>query len=35
MISMHLSDIAVLNVKGSYYHCIIIGISKIEAVKVF
>ena len=32
MISMNLSDIAILNIKGSNYRCIISGISKREAI---
>ena len=31
---MNLSDISVLNIKGSDYHCIITGISKSEAIKL-
>ena len=34
MMSMNLSDISVLNIKGSDYHCIITGISKSEAIKL-
>ena len=34
MMSMNLSDIAILNIKGSDYHCIITGISKSEAVSL-
>ena len=34
MISTNLSDIAILNIKGSGYHCIISLISKNEAIKV-
>ena len=34
MISMNLSDIAILNIKGSGYHCIISGISKSEAINL-
>ena len=34
MMSMNLSDIAILNSKGSDYCCIISGISKIEALKL-
>ena len=33
MMSMSLSDIAILNIKGSDYPCIITGISKSEAIK--
>ena len=33
MMSMNLSDIAILNVKGSDYCCIITEISKNEAIK--
>ena len=32
MISMNLSDIAILNIKGADYHCIISEISKCEAI---
>ena len=32
--SMNLSDIAILNIKGSDYCCIISGISKSEAIKL-
>ena len=31
---MNLSDIAILNVKGSDYHCIISGISKNGAINL-
>ena len=34
MMSMNLSDIAILNIKGSDYHCIITGISKSEAINL-
>ena len=34
MMSMNLSDIAILNVKGSNYRCIISGISKSEALNL-
>ena len=34
MISMNLSDIAILNIQGSDYHCIISGISKTEAINL-
>ena len=35
MISINLSDIAILNIRGSdYYYCIISLISKIEAIKL-
>ena len=34
MISMNLSDIAILNIKGADYHCIISGISKSEATNL-
>ena len=34
MISMNLSDIAILNIKGSDYRCIISLISKNEAIKL-
>ena len=34
MISMNLSDIAILNIKGSYYFCITSGISKSGAVSL-
>ena len=33
MMSMNLSDIAILNIKGSDYHCIISLISKNEVIK--
>ena len=33
MMSMNLSDIAILNIKGSNYRCIISGIIKNEAIK--
>ena len=33
MMSTNLSDIAILNIKGSDYHCIINGISESEAIK--
>ena len=33
MMSMNLSDIAILNIKGSNNCCIITGISKSEAIK--
>ena len=33
MMYMNLSDIAILNIKGSNYCCIISGISKSEAIK--
>ena len=33
MMSMNLCDIAILNIKGCDYHCIITGISKSEAIK--
>ena len=32
--SMNLSNIAILNIKGSDYHCIISGISKNEAINL-
>ena len=32
--SMNLSDIAILNIKGSDYHCIISLISKNEAISL-
>ena len=35
MMSINLSDIAILNIKGSDYCCIITGISKREAIKLF
>ena len=35
MISMNLSDIAILNIKGSDYDCIINKIRKSEAIKLF
>ena len=34
MMSMNLSDIAILNIKGSDYYCIISIISKNEAIKL-
>ena len=34
MISMNLSDIAILNIKGSGYRCIISRISKSEAINL-
>ena len=34
MMSMNLSDIAILNIKGSYYRCIISLISKNEAINL-
>ena len=34
MMSMNLSDIAILNIKGFDYCCIISGISKSEAIKL-
>ena len=34
MMSMNLSDIAILNIKGSDYRCIISLISKNEAIKL-
>ena len=34
MMSINLSDIAILNIEGSDYHCIIILISKNEAIKL-
>ena len=30
MVSMNLCDIAILNIKGADYHCIISGISKLD-----
>ena len=35
MMSMNLSDIAILNVRRSAYSCIIHGIRKSEAIKLF
>ena len=35
LMSMNLSDIANLNIKGSYYRCIISLISKNEAINLF
>ena len=32
--SLNISDIAILNIKGSYYRCIISGISENEAIKL-
>ena len=34
MISINLSNIAILNIKGSDYHCIISLISKTEAIEL-
>ena len=34
MMSINLSDIAILNIKGSNYRCIISLISKTEAIKI-
>ena len=34
MMSMNLSNIVILNIKGSNYHCTISGISKREAIKL-
>ena len=34
MMSMNLSDIAILNIRGSHYHCIIRLISNNEAIKL-
>ena len=34
MMSMNLSDIAILKTKGADYHCLIIGISKSEAINL-
>ena len=34
MMSMNLSDTAILNIKGSDYHCIISGISKNKVVNL-
>ena len=34
MMSVNLSDIAILNIKGSDYHCIISLISKTESIKL-
>ena len=34
MMSITLSNIAILNIKGSDYHCIICLISKTEAIKL-
>ena len=34
MMSMNLSDIAILNIKGSDYWCIISGISKNEVINL-
>ena len=34
MMSMNLSDIAILNIKSTDYGCIITGISKSEAINV-
>ena len=31
---MNLSDVAILNIKGTDYRCIISGISKIEAISL-
>ena len=35
MMSKNLSDIAILNIKGYHYCCMISGISKSEAIKLF
>ena len=35
MMSMSLSDIAILNIKGADYCCVISGISKSEAINFF
>ena len=34
MMSTNLSDIAILNIKGADYHCIISRISKSKAIKL-
>ena len=34
MVSMNHSVIAILNIKGSGYHCIISGINKSEAINI-
>ena len=34
MMSMNLSDIVILNIKGSEYCCIISGISKTQTIKL-
>ena len=34
MMSMNLSNIAILNIKGADYHCIVSGISKNEALNL-
>ena len=34
MMCMNLSDIAILNIHGADYHCIISGISKREAINL-
>ena len=34
MMSINLCDIAILNIKGSTYHCINSGISKCEAISL-
>ena len=34
MMSMNLSDISILNIKGANYSCIINGISKNEAINL-
>ena len=34
MMSMNLSDIVILNIKGSEYCCIISGISKTKTIKL-
>ena len=34
MMSMNVSDIAILNIKGSDYRCIISGISKSETINL-
>ena len=34
MMSMNFSDIFILNINGSDYHCIISGVSKSEAIEL-
>ena len=34
LMSINLNDIAILNIHDAYYRCIIIGISKIKAIKL-
>ena len=34
MVSMSITDIAILNIENAYYRCIISGISKSEAINL-